>query len=105
MKAVSFVEAVSSTADALRDAKALLHQGDLDALRQTLELRPRSLTPGLVALPRALRALRSPLVLDATNAVADLRLAIKLLADLAECLGTRIVAIVADAGSGKALGV
>ena len=90
----------SSTADALRDAKALLHRGHLDA-RQTLELRPRSLTPEVVALPRSLRALRSPLVLDATNAVADLRLAIKLLADLAECLGTRIVAIVADAGGGK----
>jgi hypothetical protein len=77
-----------------------LDRGDLEMLRQELQ----DLTaPGGTwdVLLRRLRAARHPVVLSATNLVADLHVAYRALSALYRLLGERFVAVVADAGCGK----
>jgi hypothetical protein len=85
----------------LKNAYAALTGGDFDLLRQQLE---NSLVkPGttVAALPHRLRALRQRAALSVTNALANVRLALRLVRQLNTCLNKRLVAIVADAGCGK----
>jgi hypothetical protein len=89
-----------ATSDRLADAYRALDRGDLDLLRQQLVNRLAP-SPELAALPRGLRALRRHAALSVTNALADLRVARELAADMDAHLDARVVAVVADAGCGK----
>jgi hypothetical protein len=78
-----------------------LQKGDLEVLRQQLDLRPQLVNRDVEAVPRRLRAAKLECGLDATNALADLRLGVKLLDEVDSFLGTRMVGVLADAGGGK----
>jgi hypothetical protein len=86
---------------ALADVHIAISQGDLDLLRQHLANRPALPGPSLAALPRQLRANRYHAALTVTNALADVRLACSLVDEVDSYLGTRLIAVLADAGCGK----
>jgi hypothetical protein len=94
-------EHARAAAVALADAHAVLGRGDLDLMRQQLASRPGIPGPKLAALPRHLRAGRHHAALAVTNALADARLAGRLLDVIDTHLGTGLVAVTADAGCGK----
>lgn len=95
------VELARETAAVLTDVHTALDRGDLDLLQQQLASWPIQLDPKLAALPRRLRAARERAGLTATNALADVRRARALLAEVGICLGMRQVAVLAEAGCGK----
>jgi hypothetical protein len=99
--AANFVEGVDLLSDALKLVHHLLAIGDFDLLRKTLELRPSEPDRETTSVPRHLRSARSAMSFDATNALADIRLAHRMLRDMDSYLGTRLVAVIADAGGGK----
>jgi hypothetical protein len=87
-------------ASALEEVYAALGNGDYEILRQQLEayeMRGREWD----YLLRRLRAARSPVVLAATNLVADLHASHQAINRLGKALAARIIAVVADAGDGK----
>lgn len=94
------VETATRLACVLSETHTALTGGDYEVLRQELTSRggPDS---GLDVLLRRLRAGRHPVVLPATNVVADINAAHRLLADLRNALDGRLIAVVADAGCGK----
>ncbi|MSU49148.1 MAG: hypothetical protein EXS37_08715 [Opitutus sp.] len=96
-----FVRTARLIAEALKQAQRLLTAGDFDLLRQRLETRPSAPDKLIAAVPRRLRATRTITSFDATNALADMRLAHRLLTDMNGFLGARSAAILADAGGGK----
>lgn len=96
-----FAHAGGELADTQRQSQKLLEAGEFDLLRQTLETRPGGPDKGVSSLPRRLRSVRAITSFEATNALADMRLAQRLLSDMDSYLGTRSVAILADAGGGK----
>ncbi len=98
---VQAAEVARVASDRLAEAHGALQRGDLDLLRQQLATGLAPLSPELVALPRGLRALRRRAALSVTNALADVRVARELLAEVDAHLGARLVAVVADAGCGK----
>lgn len=98
---VEFAEFARKLAEALRHAQSMLADGDFDLLRQTLEHRPGPPHRQIAAAPRRLRAIRAVTALDATNALADLKLGNRLLADMDGFLGINSAAVLADAGGGK----
>lgn len=91
----------SAFARALRDAHTALIRGDLDLLRQELTTRPANSGSKQTALPHRLRAARHRAALSVTNAIADSRLASTLLEEVNALLGKRLIAVLADEGSGK----
>jgi hypothetical protein len=88
-------------ASTLSEAHNALDRGDLDLLRQQLAIRPALRDSNLAVLPRQLRANRHRAVLTVTNTLADVRRARILLDDVDKYLGTRVIAVLADAGCGK----
>lgn len=97
----SFIEALQALVETLRGIYDLLGKGDLQFVRQQLNSRGRSLDKAVSATPRRLRTLRLPCGLEATNALADMKLGMRLLDEVDRFLGTGLVAVLADAGGGK----
>lgn len=96
-----FIKAAQNLAETMQDVHRLLGNGDLEFLRQRLDARPRTVSSDVAALPRHLRGARLACGLDATNALADMTLGVRLLDEVDGFLGTRLVAVLADAGGGK----
>ncbi len=96
-----FVHSAEALAKTLKDVHQLLQDGDLAFLRQRLDTRPRGVSRDVAAGPRRLRGAKLSCGLDATNALADMRLGVQLLNEAHDFLETRSVAVVADAGGGK----
>jgi len=96
-----FVEAARTLAASLQEVHRLLEQGDLELLRSLLGNRVRTLSAAIPAVPRKMRGARLACGLYATNALANMRLAIRLLDDVDDSLGVTLVGVLADAGGGK----
>lgn len=94
------VKSATSIASALSQTYVALKSGDYEVLRQELTKRGEP-DPCWNVLLRRLRTKRHPIVLQATNIVADAFSAHRFLADLHEALEARLIAVVADAGCGK----
>jgi hypothetical protein len=97
----AFISGARSLAAILQEVYRLLESGDLELLRQRLDSRLRRVSRESEIVARRLRAARLAAGLIATNALADMRLGIRLLADVDSLLGTRLVSVLADAGGGK----
>lgn len=98
---LSFTDVAQSVSTTLREVHNLLAKGDFEFVRQQLNTRVQSLDKGISAAPRRLRTARLPCALEATNALADIRHGLKRLDEVDRFLGTRLVAVLADAGGGK----
>ena len=96
-----FVAQVHTTASVLLEAEKALAAGDFDVLREALQNRTTRLSKSVTAVPRYFRIKSSPASLQATNALADLRAANRVLSDIDQYLGSRLVGLIADAGGGK----
>jgi hypothetical protein len=96
-----FVEAACELADTMQDVYKLLGCGDLELLRMKLDGRPKAIRKEVAEGPRKMRGARLACGLAATNALADLNHGIEMLEEVSSFLGTRMIAVVADAGGGK----
>jgi len=94
------VEIANLMADALCEIYTALAGGDYEIVQQELSTQ-RVLDPRWNVLLRQLRKKRLPVVLRATNVVADISAANQLLDDLRKALEDRLIAVVADKGCGK----
>ncbi|MCP4699527.1 MAG: hypothetical protein GY862_22165, partial [Gammaproteobacteria bacterium] len=97
----SFATTCLAFADTLTHFHEILAQGDLDIIQQKLNERKSLLSKDIRAVPRQLRSLNRPVALDATNALADMRIAQELLDEAEEFLSVGLVAVLAEAGGGK----
>jgi len=97
----TFVAASSAFADTLLHLHEILANGDLDIIQQKLAERNTIIDTHVRSTPRVLRTWNSPISLDATNALDDMRVAQALLDEVEEFLGEGLVAVLADAGGGK----
>lgn len=99
-KVNKLVETANGLVKILNRTYGALTSGDYEIIQQELATQG---DPGQTwkTLLRRLRAKRHPVCLAATNMVADIYDAHKLLADLLNSLNSRIIAVVADAGCGK----
>lgn len=79
----------------------ILAEGDLELIHQNLSQRKTFLDDHIRSIPRWLRKENLPIALEATNALEDMYYAQHLLDDIENDLGIGLVAIIADAGSGK----
>lgn len=100
-KVISFIAEVVAVTRILKEVYALIEKGDFDLLRQLLATKPFAFAREIEAVPRLLRSGRFVSGLYATNALADLKLAVQLLGQINDCLGKRLIAVLADAGGGK----
>lgn len=96
-----FVQTAGELAGIMQDVHKLLDSGDLELLRVKLDGRPKEISKEVADAPRKMRGARLACGLIATNALADLIHAIEMLEEVASFLGTRMIAVVADAGGGK----
>ncbi|MGZ0707618.1 NACHT domain-containing protein [Coraliomargarita sp. W4R53] len=96
-----FSNTLISVADTLTKVHQLLAHGDFDILRIELESQDYEVTNDIDKAPRLMRGARLACGLYATNALADLHLAIKLLSKINSILGVRLIGVVAGAGTGK----
>ena len=96
-----FVQTACEIAGTMQDVHKLLGSGDLELLRVKLDGRPKEIRKEVADAPRKMRGARLACGLIATNALADLNHGIEMLEEVASFLGTRIIAVVADAGGGK----
>jgi hypothetical protein len=96
-----FIAAARFLAETMHEAHRSLDKGDLEVLLQQLDSRPRLVNRDVDAVPRRLRAAKLACGLDATNALADMKLGVRLLDEVDSFLGTRMVGVLADAGGGK----
>jgi len=87
-------------ADALCHMYTALTGGDYEIVQKELSTQ-KVLDSGWDVLLRELRKRRLPVVLRATNVMADISAANQLLDDLHKALEDRLIAVVADAGCGK----
>ncbi|WP_426732939.1 NACHT domain-containing protein [Myxococcus faecalis] len=95
------VEVASSSASGLERVADGIRDGDLDLLRDELSTRPRALRPEVATAPRRLRSGNHLASLHVTNAVAGCHDALQLLSDVEAAFSSRLVAVLAPAGSGK----
>ena len=96
-----FTKAASIFAGFFQEVYRLLKKGDLELLRQQLNARLRAVDKDVAAGPRHMRSANLPCGLHATNALADMKLGIRLLDDVDSLLGVTMVGVIADAGGGK----
>lgn len=99
-EAEKLVETAVSIATDLTQTHNALTSGDYELVRQELASRSGPNAAWRVLL-RKLRSGRYPVVLKATNMLADIDEAHALLSDLLDSLSGRLIAVVADAGCGK----
>lgn len=97
----AFIGQLEKLTTDLVNAYDLIEKSDFQLLIQFLLCRKTVTDPCILAVPRKLRGARLACGLIATNALADFMDSNALLEDIVQFLETRIVAIVADAGSGK----
>ena len=90
-----------SLSQVIGDVEIALDGGDLDHLTQLLSNQPGHPPKRLRSIPRHLRAIRHPSVFAVTNMLADIRSAIRLLANTRDHLDVRQLAVVAEYGCGK----
>ena len=95
------VATARQSADTLDRVAAGIGVGDLDLLRDELTARPRALPAEVAAAPRRLRASNQRAGLYATNAVAGCQDTLVLLNEVEAGFSSRLVALLAPAGSGK----
>lgn len=100
-KIEEFIEAIDIIVKNSLDVLTLLEKGDLDLLRQRLENNLYTTNKTFLSIPRQLRAIRHKSALTITNALADINLIKKLIKELNQYLGTRLVAVLSGAGGGK----
>ena len=82
--------------------KTLSTEGiDIDVIRQKLRESKTLIDKDVVVTLRRLRLRNLPIAIVATNALADMRLAQKLLDEVEDLLEVELVAVLADAGGGK----
>lgn len=96
-----FVAVLSAFADTLLNFHEILSDGDIDVIHQKLHERKSLIDANVAATPKRLRAWNLPVALDATNALADMRIAQGMLDEAEEFLDVGLVAVLADAGGGK----
>ena len=96
-----FIEALCELAGTLKDVHKLLGSGDFELLRVKLDERPKEMGKDVAAATRKMRGVRLACGLLATNALADFRHGLEMIEEVASFLGTRMIAVVADAGGGK----
>ncbi len=94
-------EAARSFTETMQNVHRLLRNGDFELLRRRLETRPTTVSRDIEAAPRRLRGANLACGLDATNALAEIRVGVRLLDEIDSFLGTRLVGLLADAGGGK----
>ncbi|WGU96467.1 hypothetical protein QJQ58_09635 [Paenibacillus dendritiformis] len=94
------VESSTGLANALKQTHINLADGDYEVLRQELTGQHDRNSEWSIIV-RRLRAARHPIALSATNIVADINTAYKLLNDLHQIFDSRLIAVVAEAGFGK----
>jgi hypothetical protein len=97
----TFIHKLEATKKILEEVSISLQNSDLDLLSQQFAKFPTKLEFENLAMPRKLRGARLACGTYATNALSDLRRAVKQLADVKISISNRFVAIVADAGGGK----
>lgn len=97
----AFTKAARILAEIMQDVHRLLGNGNLELLGERLDARSRTVGRNIAAAPRHMRGARLACGLDATNALADMRLGVRLLDEVDSFLGTRLVGVLADAGGGK----
>lgn len=96
-----FINHILDTSDRLSDIYQLFKDGEFDLLRLQLESHRYKVPNALERVPRLMRGARLECGLYATNALADLHHAVKLLKNAKQVLGMKIVGVVAEAGAGK----
>ena len=96
-----FIKVTQTFAELLETVYQLLRNGDFELLRQVLDQRKQKVSRETEDVPRRLRNARIACGLDATNALADMRLGVRLLDEVNDSLGTGLVSVLADAGGGK----
>ncbi|GAA4430639.1 hypothetical protein GCM10023091_00160 [Ravibacter arvi] len=96
-----FLSCMESYAEKLKVIFKMLDGGEFIHLKQSFPIELRQQLQQLAGLPRKLRGARLQIALIATNAMADLKEADRLLSKTKKFLETRLVGIVADAGCGK----
>jgi len=94
------VQAANSIVSVLIQTYTDLKSGDYEVVRQELASRSGP-NPAWRVLLRKIRSGRYPVVLKATNMLADIDEAYALVSDLLDSLSGRLIAVVADAGCGK----
>jgi hypothetical protein len=99
--ATAVAEAARESAVALERVADGIRDGDLDLLRDELARRPRALSPDVAAAPRRLRSGNHLASLHVTNAVGGCGEALRLLEGVEDAFASRLVAVLAPAGSGK----
>jgi len=97
---INLVDAADSIARVLTQTYAALSKGDYEIVRQELANRSNP-NPAWKALLRRLRTGRYPVVLPATNMLADIHKAHDLLTALLDSLELGLIAVVANWGCGK----
>lgn len=97
----SFVVACGHFSDTLLHFHEILDQGDLDIIQQKLKERKTLISAEVRSFPRQLRKRNLSIMLNATNALDDMRIAQELLNEIEDFLGVGLVALLADAGGGK----
>jgi hypothetical protein len=97
----SVVNTSTQSAEVLDRIAAGIRDGDLELVRGELRSQPSTLTSDVLTAPRRLRSGNHRAAHYATNAVADCRKALSLLADVEAAFSSRIVAVLAPAGCGK----
>ncbi|MFH1499952.1 MAG: hypothetical protein ABII82_19245, partial [Verrucomicrobiota bacterium] len=96
-----FMAFTGGMARLLREVHAALASGDLELLSRKLGARPAKVPHALQAYPRGLRGARLSCGMAATNLLNDTEQALRVMDDLNTCFERTLVAVVADAGSGK----
>lgn len=98
---VPFVKASVEFSNTLTHFHEILAQGKLEIIQQKFKEQKTLLTKDILSVPRQLRALNHPIAIDATNALADMRIAQNMLDKAENFLGVGLVAVLAEAGGGK----
>lgn len=96
-----FVTACSTFANTLLHFHKILEDGDLDIIQQILAEQKLLINKQIISIPRRLRTWGLSISLSATNALADMRAAQKLLDEIEKYYEVGLIAILADAGGGK----
>jgi predicted ABC-type transport system involved in lysophospholipase L1 biosynthesis ATPase subunit len=96
-----FLSSCRKTADMLLQFQEVLEAGDMDIINQWFSEKASLIESSTIIFPRLLRSNNLSIALDATNALDDIREAKTLLKEAEDYLKADMVAILADAGSGK----
>jgi hypothetical protein len=100
-RAHGLVQTARMASDVLLQAYRAMAAGDLDALREQSFEEITVRIPSLAAVPSELRSRNHRAALSLTNALAEVRRATRLFHEYTQAPSVQMVAVLADAGSGK----